>query len=244
MNSLIIGASAGVGRALSEELASRGKNLLLVATDSRDLQALASHLRLNYEVEVISVVADAANVEDCVEMIRLAAIELGNFDSLYFPIGISSSEDCGYMSMEKSGVLLNINLTIVISVITVFLPEFLILHKANIVGFGSIASVRGRRSNIVYSAAKRALESYFESLRHLLVGSRVTVQFYKLGYVATQQSFGKNLLFPAASPRQIAIEVLSNSNKDIGTKYLPKYWVLICTVVRLIPWALFKKMNF
>jgi NAD(P)-dependent dehydrogenase (short-subunit alcohol dehydrogenase family) len=46
------------------------------------------------------------------------------------------------------------------------------------VAWGSVAAVRGRRRNVAYSAAKRALQSFFESLRHACVGSSVTVQFY------------------------------------------------------------------
>ena len=48
------------------------------------------------------------------------------------------------------------------------------------VAWGSVAAVRGRRRNVAYSAAKRALQSFFESLRHACVGSSVTVQFCML----------------------------------------------------------------
>ena len=39
LTSVVIGASAGLGRALAEELAAAGHNLFLVATDRRDLEA-------------------------------------------------------------------------------------------------------------------------------------------------------------------------------------------------------------
>ena len=63
MRALVVGASAGVGRALAEGLAARGYDLLLVASDQRDLDAEAAHLRLTHGVAVTTVAADAAKPE-------------------------------------------------------------------------------------------------------------------------------------------------------------------------------------
>ena len=40
--------------------------------------------------------------------------------------------------------------------------------------------------NVAYSAAKRALASFFESLRHACADTGVAVQFYVLGYMDTE----------------------------------------------------------
>jgi short-subunit dehydrogenase len=112
------------------------------------------------------------------------------------------------------------------------------------VGFGSIAAVRGRSANVVYSAAKRALESYFESLRHRLTSAKVRVQFYRLGYMDTQQSFGKRLLLPKASPEQIARDVVRNLDRDVGFTTRPRFWIAVSLIVRCLPWALFRRLKF
>lgn len=244
MRALIVGASAGVGRALSEALAARGTAQLLVASDERDLGALATHLRLVYNVEVKTVASDAANVAACVELVGEAAAEFGIFDSLYFPIGAKQTDDRGMLELEQVNVILNTNLAVVIGLVTHFLPQLLTQHRALIVGFGSIAAIRGRKANVVYSAAKRGLESYFESLRHITADSGVRVQYYQLGYVATQQSFGQRLLFPAVTPQRVAQEVVRNINKDLGKAFFPRYWALIALAVSSVPWRIYKKLNF
>ena len=221
MRALVIGATAGVGRALSEMLANRGSALLLVASDIRDLNALASHLRLVCNVEVRVVAADARNVSGFVNKVCNCAIDFGEIDSVFFPIGASLPDDRGLLDLSKVSAILNTNLAVVMGVITELLPELLVQKSASIVGFGSVAAVRGRSTNVVYSAAKRGLESYFESLRHLTAASSVRVQLYRLGYVATQQSFGKHLLFPAATSQQVAQIVLNNLHRDIGCKFFP-----------------------
>ena len=243
MRALIVGASAGVGRSLCEALATHGAELLLVASDARDLGALSAHLRLVYDAKVQTVAVDASRLSECVQAIHTEAKNFGVIDSLFFPIGASSMEDQGLLPISRVSAILDSNLTIVIDIVTHFLPQLMSQRQTNIVGFGSIAAIRGRKANIVYSAAKRGLESYFESLRHMTAGTGIHIQFYRLGYVKTQQSFGKRLLFPAITPQRVARKVLGNMNKDLGAIYLPRYWMFIGLILSKIPWAIFRKLN-
>lgn len=90
-----------------------------------------------------------------------------------------------------------------------------------IVGFGSVAAVRGRSYNMSYSAAKRALESYFESLRHALSERDIRVQFYVAGFLDTNLAYGVRTHLPKADPHRLADEVVRQLGKDIGMRYFP-----------------------
>lgn len=244
MKALVVGASSGVGRALCEELAKIGTDLLIVSSDKRDLKALASHLHNLYSIEVKIVEINAFHVSESIEKINKIAIEFGLLESLYFPIGVSSEDDCGFLGIQHSIAILNANLTIVIGLVSHFLPLLDSRIGSQIVGFGSISASRGRKKNIVYAAAKRGLDSYFESLRHLMANSKIRVQFYQLGYVSTQQTFGKRLMFPTVSAQQVAQVVLRNRYKDIGKVFFPRYWTLIIQIILWMPWNIFKKLDF
>ena len=50
----------------------------------------------------------------------------------------------------------------------------------------------GRGVNTFYAASKRGLESYFESLGLDKDYRKINIQFYILGYLDTNLSFGKN----------------------------------------------------
>ena len=244
MNALILGASAGLGRALSEALAAHGHSLLLAASDRRDLDAQARHLRLKYGVHVEIVSADASRPEDCVRDLHSAADSLGEMTGLFFPLGVSSQDDKGQLCLEDVRRLIDVNLLTVMAVIGDFLPSMLAAPRGYIVGFGSVAAIRGRKTNIVYSASKRGLASYFESLRHLTADSRIRIQYYQLGYIATQQSFGRRLLLPPASPQGIAETIVRDLDKDRGARYLPRYWAIIARIVSFLPWFVFKRLDF
>jgi short-subunit dehydrogenase len=243
LKALVVGASAGLGRALSEALASRGCALLLVARDARDLERQALHLRTMYGVQVDSVAADAAQPEKFLNSLMTAAETFGEIQGLFFPIGFSNNDDRGTLPFFELQRLVNVNLLIVMAVVGYFLPKLQKADYGYIVGFGSVAAVRGRSSNVVYAAAKRGLTSYFESLRHLNAKSNVRVQFYQLGYIATQQSFGRRLLFPPGSPEEIAAAVIRNLDRDQPMRFLPRYWALIAFFVCVLPWIFFRRLN-
>ena len=104
--------------------------------------------------------------------------------------------------------------------------------------------MRGRGQNVVYSASKRALESYFESLRHLGEPRGLTVVFYTLGYLDTGLAFGKTLLFPKADPARVAKRVRRELGRGRGGRYEPRWWAVPAAAVRRLPWFVFRRMRF
>jgi short-subunit dehydrogenase len=242
VTTVIIGASAGVGRALGRALAAQGHQLFLVARGAEDLDAEARHLGTVYGAEVAWVAADAAKPAALVEALRgLADAPIRH---LLFPLGLTEENDDGSLDAEAIRRLVDVNLTSVMAVTALLLPRLLEANAGTIVGFGSIAAIRGRGANIAYAAAKRGLESYFESLRHRLAPTGVAVQFYRLGYVASQMSFGKKLPFPAIAPEHVAEQVVRHLGRDHGLRHLPWYWAGIAVALNVLPWPVYKRLKF
>jgi len=245
VTTLILGASAGLGRSLARALARKGhSSLILVSRDARDLKAEAAHLRLTLGCEVITIACDAADIAATVSAIRNVVPPESPIKYALFPIGVSRDDDDGQLNHVDVQSIVNINLNIIVSVIQNLLPDMEEGGASGIVGFGSIASARGRNANMVYAAAKRALESYFESLRHRTADTNVNVQFYRLGYLDTSQTFGKSLQFPIASPEMVANMVVENLDRDVGKKTYPRFWNFITFILKYVPWFIYKKINF
>ena len=187
MSILIVGAMAGLGRALANRLAKRGNDLVLVSSDLQDLRPVASDLQIRHAVRVRVVQGDVGQDDRYLDPVEREVSTLGSLDGLLSPIGGVDSEDDGPLPQERVHRLMRINFYAVHAAIQRFRPIMEATGSGTIVGFGSVAPTRGRRRNVVYSAAKRALESYFESLRHSYAGTRIRTQFYKLGYLDTIQ---------------------------------------------------------
>lgn len=242
MNSLVIGASAGLGRAIAEALVAQGHSVFLLSSDSRDLQALSSDLSLRYQRPAFFKELQLKNF-NASELHREVSAAFGEIDSLFCVAGAIVEEDTAPMRDEQLEDLVLVNYLALLKIVNEFLPELKKRTRANCVGIGSIASSRARASNLVYASSKTALEFYFQGLRHSLVGSSCRVQFYRLGYLKSQMTFGKKLLLPAADPNVIARKIVANLDRDLGVVYLPAWWRYIMWVYRSLPWMIYKRLN-
>ena len=82
---VITGASSGIGKALAEEYASKGWNLVLAARRIDRLKELESKFK---NVEVLSVKTDVAVESDCKKLIDSAIEKFGKIDVLINNAGI------------------------------------------------------------------------------------------------------------------------------------------------------------
>ncbi|MEE8606054.1 MAG: SDR family NAD(P)-dependent oxidoreductase [Nitrospiraceae bacterium] len=242
---VVVGASSGVGRALAVELARQGHDMVLAARDKRDLEALAAHLKIRWQVSVHSYPLDLSVAElDAAAFVRACVDRLGGVDLLFVTAGRVDPRDDGLAESSIIGGLITVNYLNVVHLISQFGKAFVARGKGNIVAFSSVAASAPRRRNAIYASAKAGLEVYCKGLRHYLRDSGVTVQVYVLGYVDTAMSFGRQLLLPAVPPARVAAYVVRNLNKDRGVVYYPRFWYLVTLVLRSLPWFVYKRLAF
>ena len=242
MTALVVGASSGLGRALAGELARRGHDLLLVASDARDLEALAADLGLRHDVGVQALALDLGREPDPGARIAAALTGLPPLQALLLPIGTSRGDDDLSLDAAGIGELLAINLHAPLAIVHALLPP-LLETRGVVVLFGSVAAIRGRGRNVVYAAAKRALVSLYESLRQRYRPAELRVQLYQLGFLATNLTHGQRLPIPAATPAAVARSVVDRLGRGSACHYLPRQWAVIACIVRALPWALYRRMK-
>jgi short-subunit dehydrogenase len=239
---IVIGASSGLGRALAEELASKQYALLLVASDRRDLDALGASLEVAHGIATRSLAFDLGREADPGARIVAALDGLPSPTALLLPIGQSREDDD--LSLDASGIgqLLAVNLHAPLAIVHALLPRLVEAH-GTIVLFGSVAATRGRGRNVVYSSAKRALVSLYESLRQRYRQRELRVQMYELGFMATNLTYGMKPPLPVADPRAIARMVVGRLGGASSRRYLPRWWALIALLVQWLPWPIYRRMK-
>lgn len=242
MTALIVGASSGLGRALANELASRQHDLLLIASDARDLEALMADLSLRHGVSVRALAIDLANAADPGTRIATALDGMAPLSALLLPVGYSRENDDFSLAAPDIGQLLATNLHAPLAITHALLPRLLKAHGA-IVLFGSVAAIRGRGRNVVYAAAKRGLVSLYESLRQRYRAEELRVQFYELGFLATNLTWGMRLPMPAVDPAAVAHIVANHLARGSVFRHIPRKWAMIAIIVRALPWAIYRRMR-
>jgi short-subunit dehydrogenase len=242
MNYLIVGASSGLGRDLAYILSKNAHNLILLSRDLRDLAAVKSDLETKFDTKVTIYSVDLASKNSVINFLDNSEIEFSLIDGVLFPVGMMSNDDFITKINDNVDQINNANFLSIVHFLEKMIPIFNKKNAGVVIGFGSIASSLGRKKNVLYSAAKRALNSYFESLSVTYENSNIKIQFYILGYLDTNLAFDEKLNLPKASTKILAAEVFKNMKKNNLNKYYPSWWALISYFISLIPFFVIKKL--
>ena len=201
MNYLILGASSGLGKELAYILAKNSHNLIIISRDERDLKAIKSDLEIKFKITVKYFVVDASSFDETKKFLYSNLNLLTEIQGILFPLGMMEAKDEILNDMPTSNGLIQANMGSVAYFLSKIFPIFMKKNEGVIVGFGSISSTIGRDVNTVYAASKRGLESLFESLTIKALRSKLKIQFYTIGYLDTNLSYGKKLLLPKGSAK-------------------------------------------
>ncbi len=242
---LILGANAGIGRALAAEFASHQYDLILAGRDLEELQALAADLNLRHNVSARAERVDVLDFEALES--ALAAVHrscrrfAGGSRSLHRLPGRSRNGTEGFeRSAPDSGHKLHRIRCLPLKSWPAILSRS---DKGFICALSSVAGDRGRQSNYLYGSAKGGLTTYLQGLRNRLYHSGVHVITVKPGFVDTRMVFGKAKLPLVASPEAVAREIYRAVKRRKNVVYIPWFWRVIMFMVRLIPEGLFKKLR-
>ena len=240
MKAVIIGATAGVGRALATQLASQKAELVLIARDARDLDAIAADFGLRFGATIRVLAADIAepDVEKLQGFVRKSLDEI---DALFVIAGITDPADRGTLPDRAMMLVASANFIGPARAVNALLP--LCGPRSHIVLAGSVASIRPRGGNTVYGAAKTALEHYGMAIRHAFAKRLGSVCCYRLGYIRTAMTFGQKLPLPAAAPEQVADVMIRHLGRS-GVVYYPAWWRVVAFCLRRVPWFIFKRLRF
>ena len=237
MKYLIVGASSGLGKELAYSFAERNHDLILVSRDIRDLSALKSDIENKYKnnIEILSI--DLSSNDEITKKLFIDRY----FEEIYgilFPIGMMLDDDNEGLPFEKKNKRMNSNFTSISYIVSNF-SKHIGAKNGHIIGFGSISGFLGRKINPYYSASKRALESYFESLAFINKTNGLNIQFYILGYLDTGLAFGKKLKLPKGSPKKLADIVYKNKHFKFKKLFFPAWWSIIAFILKIVPFRIF-----
>lgn len=234
MSYLIIGSSSGLGRELAYTFAEKKEDLILVARDIRDLKPIKSDLEYKFDIEVEIIELDFVLTNEIEKKLFSHQKLFYNLKGVLFPIGLMHENDDLNLSIADALKILNANY-LSIGYTVNKLKEIYFKKEFLIVGFGSVSGFLGRNLNNFYAAAKRSLESHFESLVFDNNDNRLKIHFYILGYLDTNLAFGKKLLLPKGKIRKLARIVYKNKEKKIVKRYFPFFWGIISIIFKLLP---------
>jgi short-subunit dehydrogenase len=238
---VILGATSAIAVACARLWAEQGARFSLVARDPVRADAVAGDLMTRGAANVNLVTLDCAQPDAADELDRIVT-QLGRLDIMLLAYGaLGNQRECE----NDPAAAANLIRTNFESAALWCLAGAKILEKQRsgiLVVIGSVAGDRGRQSNYLYGATKGGLAILVEGIAHRLarVGARAIV--VKPGLVDTPMTARIDKKGPLwAKPMDVAAIIVRSAEKGGPVVYAPSFWIAIMAIVRILPWAVFRK---
>ena len=214
-----------------------------VGRRDKRLQVIADDLRVRGAGRVDCFVMDASDRAAHPAMLAAAQEALGGIDIALIAHGSLPDQKACEASVTQTLQEIDTNALSVIALATLLANVLEAQGQGSLAVIASVAGDRGRQSNYVYGAAKGMVALFLQGLRNRLAKRGVQVLTIKPGFVDTPMtaSFPKGPLW--AQPEDIARGIVEGIDKGRDVAYLPGFWRLIMTVIRLVPERVFKRLS-
>jgi len=238
---IVVGASSGMGAALTRQLARRGSSVAAVARRAD----LLDDVRATAPDRIHTYAFDTSDVDQVPALFERIVSELGGLDGLIYAAGAMPPIAEGEYTFDKDRTMVDVNLLGALAWMNLAAARFEAARAGTIVGISSVAGERGRRKNPAYAATKAALTTYLEALRNRCSRYGVNVVTAKPGFVDTDMTKGMPGLLWLISADEAATRILALADRqNSASGFVPKRWGLVLAIVRSVPSFVFRRLNF
>jgi short-subunit dehydrogenase len=238
---IITGGSEGVGAAAARKFADAGANLMLVARNRRNLEAIAAELRDNTRVEIFAM--DVSDAEACVDVFKKAQFEFGRVDILVNNAGFHQRGPAESVSAEDHGKMVDVNLKAPIMLSRIALPYLREQGAGAIINVGSLAGRSPLPNQATYSASKAGLRTFTYAMFEELRGSGIKMGLVSPGPIDTGFIMSNldvvadmTLSQPISTADEVAQAVLDLCSSNQREKAMPAITGVLTTMNYLMPW--------
>jgi len=182
---LITGASRGIGKAVSKQLAEAGYDLILTCVHSEEeLKSYSAWLEKEYSIHCQVFTGDLAEASNC----ELLFEQVTSLDVLVNNAGIAYYGLLQDMSPEELLYVCNVNLNAPMLCSKYAIPYFLQKGEGAIINISSVWGQVGASMEVAYSATKGGLNAFTKALAKELAPSGISVNAISCGMIDTDMN--------------------------------------------------------
>ena len=238
---IITGGSEGVGAATARLFAEAGANLMLVARNKKNLEAVAEALRDRTKVEIFTM--DVSDADACVDVFKKAKFEFGSVDILVNNAGFHARANVEDVEPAELARMVDVNLRAPILLSRLALPYLRESGEGAIINVGSLAGRVVYPGAATYAATKAGLRSFSLGLAEELRGTGIKIGLVSPGPISTgfimdDMDKVSDITFsqPMSSAAEVAQCVLDLCGNNIIEESIPRRSGILTTVIGLMPW--------
>ena len=183
---VVTGATSGIGKAIAQELASMGVNLILTGRRAERLEAFKTQLVDNHPIQVDTACFD---IRDRAACIAFHASITQDVDILVNNAGLAAGFDpVTTASFADWDVMVQTNLVSLYVMSQLLAKDMAAKRKGHILNLGSLAGHEAYPNGSVYCATKHAVHAFTRAMKMDLNGTDVRVSMVSPGLVETEFS--------------------------------------------------------
>ncbi len=185
---VVTGGSRGIGRAITEELARAGADVVVNYNKSHPADLLESVAALGRRA--VAVQADVSKVADCERLIEEAMKTFGRIDILVNNAGIT--RDTLLMRMDEAAWddVLDTNLKSVFATCRAAVRPMMKARTGSIINISSISGIMGNAGQTNYAASKAGMIGFSKSLARETAPRGIRVNVVAPGFVNSDMTNG------------------------------------------------------
>ena len=230
----VIGASSGIGEALSKALLDRGAQVVLSARRVERLLDLAS----SYP-NAIALAMDVGDQSSWEQALAELQNQIDRIDLVIFCAAKYHPERSWELVPEETEHTLSVNLLSVYQGIQSVLPGMLERGHGGIGVVASVAGYLGLPNATVYGPSKAALINLTELLYSDLHSKNINVYLINPGFVSTELTAKNNFFMPALqTPPQAAAAIIAGFEAGDFEIHFPKRFTLFLKFMQVLPYRL------
>lgn len=237
---IITGASVGVGAAAARLFAEAGANLMLVARDKKNLEAIAEQLRDKTRVEMFAM--DVSDSKACVDLFKKAQFEYGRVDVLINNAGYHKRGDVETVDAIDLGKIIDVNLKAPIMLSRLATPYLREAGGGAIINVGSLAGRTPLAGSAAYAASKAGLRSFTYAFGFELAGSGIKLAVVSpgpidTGFIMADIDATSDLTFsqPLSTAEEVAEVILDLCGNNVREQSMPRISGVLTTLMYLFP---------
>lgn len=248
MNVVFLGATKGMGRALSRKMAARGDRLALLGRTEASLVDTAHDLEVRGAQGTSTHRCDLEHPEGFEVALDAAFAALGRVDAVVVTAGLFATQDELEADPSLAERVTRVNFTNTVVFCEAARRRLLAQDggkgRGKLCVFSSVAGERGRKPVVIYGASKAGLTRYLEGLDHKFRAQGLEVITVKPGFVKTGMTAGLKPPPFAGEPDAVAETVLHAIDRGDPVVYAPAPWALVMAVIRHLPRGVMRRVGF
>ncbi|MET0931473.1 MAG: SDR family oxidoreductase [Aeromicrobium sp.] len=244
-NTLITGASSGLGAGMARVLAAKGHHLALTARRVDRLEELRAELLATHpDIEIVVHGLDVTDHAQVFAVFEQVIGELGGLDRVIVNAGLGKGGRIGTGSFEANKETAETNFVAALAQCEAAMEHFYERKAGHLVVISSISAMRGMPSSMTtYAATKAGIAWIAEGIRSDLIGRKgldIKVTTLYPGYIASEMQQGARLTVDTDTGCRALVKEIE---KEVAEASVPGWpWAPIGKVLKYAPLGVVRRV--